>query len=176
MLKTAHFQLLKSQRNKGCSTRADLNFPCSVQATVPMTHNFTYQTSPVHQPWPGFSPCQWVRALGRSGGRWGRQTSGCHWCCSASVKTKIKCQWAIWAESSHHLPSVTHVVIDPSLPEHCNPTKIEGLKILSQEPVPWLLWMVSVVALLKMLLIQANCTEGEIPPNTHSLRGSVCKW
>jgi len=26
-----------------------------------------------------------------------------------------------------------------------------------------------------MLLIEANCTEGEIPPDAHSLKGSVCK-
>lgn len=72
-----------------------------------------------------------------------------------------------------HMPSVTHVAIDPS--QHCNPTKIQGLEMLSQEQVPWLLWTVSVVALLKMLLIQMNCTKGEIPPNAHSLKGSVCK-
>ena len=61
-----------------------------------------------------------------------------------------------------------HVVIDLSLPQHCNPIKIQGLEMLSQEPV-WVLWTAIAVALLKMLLIQTNCTKGEIPLNAHSL-------
>lgn len=61
----------------------------------------------------------------------------------------------------------------PSLPQHSNPTKIQGLEMFSQEPGPWLLWTVSVM-LLKMLLTQANCNKSFFP-NTHSLKGSVCK-
>lgn len=62
-------------------------------------------------------------------------------------------------------------LILPSLPQHCNPTKIQGLEMFSQEP--GLLWTVSVVVLLKMLLTQANCNKSF--PNTYSLQGSVCK-
>lgn len=40
--------------------------------------------------------------------------------------------------------------------------------MLSHEPVPWLLWTVSVVVLLKMLIIQANHTKGEVLLNAQS--------
>lgn len=36
-----------------------------------------------------------------------------------------------------------HVVTDPSFPSpNCNPTKIQGLEMFSQEPGLWLLWSV----------------------------------
>lgn len=63
---------------------------------------------------------------------------------------------------------MTHVVIDPYLCHHCNPTKIQGLEMLSHEPVPWLLWTVTVVVLLNMLIIQANHTKGEVLLNAQS--------
>lgn len=65
-------QSLASFRNK-----SQRSTPPPIVQRPPTTAG-THQTFPGHQPWPGFSPCQWAPVPGRSAGRSRTQTSGYH--------------------------------------------------------------------------------------------------